>query len=145
MTIRRFEALAHDLLRPPLDTVVMVAGAAIVVGKIIISSPNDMAFDAAILPLIVALAIAARVGREVAHRRRGENSSSTSAIGMSRFLYLGCAALAAIMTVVIVMTTASPRLFEMLGVQRGALDASRIYAEHVRGQGANSLSVRPQT
>ena len=116
MTIRRFEALAHDLLRPPLDTVVMVAGAAIVVGTIMIGSPNDTAFDTSTIPgLIVALAIAARVGREAAQRRRGENSFGTSAIGLSRFLYLGCATLAAVMTVFFVMTSALPSLLEMLG------------------------------
>jgi len=116
MTIRRFEALAHDLLRPPLDTVVMVAGAAIVVGTIIISSPNDMAFDAAIVPLIVALAIAARVGRKSAQRRCGEKAVDTSVITRLRLVYLGCAALAAIMTVIFVITPALTHVLEALGI-----------------------------
>lgn len=116
MTIRRFENAAHGALPRPLDTVVMVAGAAIVVGTIMIGSPNDTAFDTSTIPgLIVALAIAARVGREAAQRRRGENSFGTSAIGLSRFVYLGCAAIAAVMTVFFVMTSALPRLLEMLG------------------------------
>ncbi|MCA3247984.1 MAG: hypothetical protein ING29_16045 [Azospirillum sp.] len=117
MTIRRFENAAHGALPRPLDTVVMVAGAAIVVGTIMIGSPNDTAFNAVIVPgLIVAMAIAARVGREAAQRRRGENSFGTSAIGLSRFVYLGCAAIAAIMTVVFGMTPALTQLSELLGV-----------------------------
>jgi hypothetical protein len=117
MTIRRFENAAHGALPRPLDTVVMVVGGAISVGTIMIASPNDTAFNTVIVPgLIVALAIAARVGREAAQRRRGENSFGTSAIGLSRFVYLGCAAIAAIMTVVFGMTRALTQLSELLGV-----------------------------
>ncbi len=117
MTIRRFENAANGALPRPLDTVVMVAGGAIAVGTAMIGSPNDTAFNATIVPsLIVALAIAARVGREAAQRRRGEKSFGTSAIGLSRFVYLGCAALAAIMTIIFVMTRALTQLSELLGV-----------------------------
>ncbi len=108
-TIRRFEALAHDALRPPLDTVVMVAGAAIAVGTIMIGSPNDTAFDAAIIPLIVALAIAARVGRESAQRQCGEKAFDTSVITRLRLVYLGCALIAATATVFVFTAAAIAR------------------------------------
>lgn len=117
MTIRRFEALAHDALPRPIDTVVIVAGGFLVLGTELIGSSNGTAFDTAIVPgLIVATAIAARVGREAAQRRRGENTFGTSAIGLSRFVYLSCAAIAATMTVVFVMTPALTQLSELLGV-----------------------------
>ncbi len=117
MTIRRFENAVHRALPRPLDTVVMVAGGAIAVSTIMIGSPNDTAFNAVIVPgLIVAMAIAARVGREAAQRRRGEKAFGTSAITLSRFLYLSCAALAAITTVSVVAAPALARFFEMLGV-----------------------------
>ncbi len=116
LTLRRFEALAHGVLGRPLDTVVIVAAGAIVFGTITIGSPNDTAFNAAIIPgLIVALAIAARVGRETAQRRRSERSFGKSAIARLRFLYLGCTALAAIMTVLVVMAPTLNRLLEVLG------------------------------
>ncbi len=117
LTLRRFEALAHGVLGRPLDTVVMVAAGSIVFGRIMIGSPNDTAFNAAIIPgLIVAMAIAARVGHEAARRRRGEKSFGTSAIALTRFLYLGIAALAAITTVLVVMAPALTRVLEVLGV-----------------------------
>lgn len=116
-TIRRFETAAHGALPRPIDTVVMVAGGAVVVGTMMIGSPNNTAINAVIVPgLIAALAIAARVGRETAQRRRGERSFSTSAIARLRFLYLGCAALAAIMTVLVVMAPTLTRLLEVLGI-----------------------------
>lgn len=116
-TTRRFEALAHGAIPRPLDTAVMVAGGAVIVGTIMIGSPNNTAINATIVPgLIVALAIAARVGRETTQRRRGERSFGMSAIARLRFLYLGCAALAAIMTVLVVMAPTLNRLLEVLGI-----------------------------
>jgi len=117
LTLRRFEALTHGALPRPLDTAVMAAAGAVVVGTIMIGSPNNTAINAVIVPgLIAALAIAARVGRETAQRRRGERSFSTSAISRLRFLYLGCAAHAAIMTVLVVMAPTLTRLLEVLGI-----------------------------
>lgn len=117
LTIRRFETAAHGALPRPLDTVVMVAGVAIVLGTQLIGSPKGTAFDAAIIPgLIVAMAIAARVGHEAARRRHGEKSFGTSAIALTRFLYLGIAALAAITTVLVVMAPALTHVLEVLGV-----------------------------
>ncbi len=95
----------------------MVAAVAIALGTKMIGSTNDTALDAALVPvLIAALALAARLGREAAQRRRGEKAFGTSAITLSRFLYLGCAALAAITTVSVVAAPALARFFEILGV-----------------------------
>ncbi len=78
----------------------MVAAVAIALGTKMIGSPNDTALDAALVPvLIAALALAARLGREAAQRRYGENSFDTSAIALSRFLYLGYAVLGVIVVI----------------------------------------------
>ncbi len=112
MTIRRFENAAHGALPRPLDTVVMVAGGAIAVGTVMIGSQNDTAFNAA----IVALAIAARVGRESAQRRCGEKAFDTSVITRLRLVYLGCALIAATATVFVFTAAAIARSLEMIDV-----------------------------
>lgn len=118
LTLRRFEALAHGLLPQPLDMAVMVVGVAIAVGTKVIGSPNGTAFDAAVAPLLIAaFAVAARVGREAAQRRRrhSKNACDTSAIARLRLVYLGSAVFAATATVFVVMAPVFARFLEMLG------------------------------
>jgi hypothetical protein len=113
LTLRRFEAMAHDVLPRPLDTTVMVASVAISLGTKMIGSSNSIASGAAIsLDFIVALALAARVGREATQRRCGKNFFGTSVFALSRFVYLGFATLAVIMSVLVAMM----RFLKMLGV-----------------------------
>ncbi|MBL0928518.1 MAG: hypothetical protein IBJ15_00105 [Alphaproteobacteria bacterium] len=117
LTIRRFESAAHGVLPRPLDTAAMVAGGAIVLGMEMMGSPTGNAVDGAVVPgMIVAFAIAARVGREAAQRRRGEKAFGTSAIAMSRFLYLGYALLASTATLLVFTAPTFARVLELLGV-----------------------------
>jgi hypothetical protein len=117
LTLRRFETAAHAVLPRRVDTAAMVAAGAIAIGTQLIGSPSRSGFDAAFVPgLIAALAIAARVGREAAQRRRGEKSFSTSAIALSRFQYLGCAVLAVTATLLAFAVPAMTHLLELLGV-----------------------------
>jgi len=116
MTIRRFESAAHGVLPRPLDTAAMVAGGAIVLGMQMVGPPAGGAIDAAVVPgFVAAFAMAARVGREAAQRRRGEKAFGTSAIAVSRFLYLTFAILASTATLLAFTAPAFARLLDLLG------------------------------
>mgnify|MGYP001806265493 CR=1 FL=1 len=117
LTIRRFETAANGALPRPLDTAAMAAGCAIVIGTELIGSSNETVFNAAIVPgLIIALAIAARIGREAVQRRRGKKAFGTSAIARLRLVYLGGAVLAATATLLAFAAPAIARFLEILGV-----------------------------
>lgn len=117
LTLRRFESAAHGVLPRPFDTGAMVAGGAIVLGMQLVGSPTGGGIDPAVVPgLIAAFAIAARVGREAAQRRRGEKAFGTSAIAVSRFLYLTYAILASMATLLAFTAPAFARLLDLLGV-----------------------------
>jgi hypothetical protein len=104
MTIRRFENAAHGALPRPFDTAALVAGGAIVFGMQMIGSPGGTAVDVVIIPgLIVAIAIAARVGREASNRRRGESCFGIRLYTLCRTLYLVCALLVTVAVLVTIV------------------------------------------
>lgn len=117
MTIRRFENAAHGALPRPLDTVALVVAGAIVLAMQLSGAPGGDAADAAVIPgIVAACAIAARVGREASDRRRGAKAFGTTAIAVSRFLYLGYIALATAATLLVFTAPLFARLLDALGV-----------------------------
>ncbi|MBN9497222.1 MAG: hypothetical protein J0H39_10765 [Alphaproteobacteria bacterium] len=104
LTFRRFENAAHGALPRPLDTVALVVAGAIVLAMQLSGAPGGKAVDAAVIPgIVVAFAIAARVGREASNRRRGESRFGIRFFALCRTLYLVCALLATVAALVTVI------------------------------------------